>query len=506
MGHHELDQFAHQVVGHGQLLGPFVIGRRLHEVPVAHQPHHIVVHPNVRFENLAGAGIAHVRPEGVGDIRREPADGTVPGILGIPVRILLRIGGIFSHDRVGESRRLEGRLPLIDTRLHKRLPLVRHFAGHIKHNGLDRVGHFRIGILLFQTPTGDIAHRLGGVLGVIGEIYKTHREESDPIIVETGLHGIVRQLHHAVMDHRGDGAAGASSESATAPAATSAVARGGGVVGRQHPHFDVARKRLDGIKKTAARVHVPRVEPALGAELIHILGKEVRNLDDHGFVLAVGEHVEDLDDGGEIRLGDRDGDGIIGIGADAIAHIAEQDALAAHLPAHHPLPGGHARIGASGGGLLDCGHPEHVLAQLIRHNFVIQVVPDDVRPKEADFGHCLVGDDLVVGLDLFFVFALFPFISPAIHAGPASAASRLGEGVRCHQDDTRQHGDGEGSITQGANRIRKHLCFLLRGVSIEPNTPERSPSRIVRPLSVKDGRHDGPLRPNDFVLCFPALK
>ena len=74
MDDHELDQFTDQVVGHRKFLGAFVGGGALGEVPVAGQFHHVVIHPDIRFEDFPGAWIVHVWAERVLRSARDPAD------------------------------------------------------------------------------------------------------------------------------------------------------------------------------------------------------------------------------------------------------------------------------------------------------------------------------------------------------------------------------------------------------------------------------------------------
>ena len=69
------NQLTDEIIRHGQTLCAFIDRRRLHEIPVAHELLYIVIHANVRFENLAGARIAHMRAEGVLDAGRQPTNG-----------------------------------------------------------------------------------------------------------------------------------------------------------------------------------------------------------------------------------------------------------------------------------------------------------------------------------------------------------------------------------------------------------------------------------------------
>ena len=69
------NQLANEIVRHRKVLCAFIDRRRLHEIPIAYKLLHIVIHANVRFENLAGARIAHMRAEGVLDAGRQPTNG-----------------------------------------------------------------------------------------------------------------------------------------------------------------------------------------------------------------------------------------------------------------------------------------------------------------------------------------------------------------------------------------------------------------------------------------------
>ena len=62
MARYKPDQLSHQFIAEVQPLCSFVVGRRLDEVPVAHQPHHVVVPVDVAFHNFARAGVGNAGP------------------------------------------------------------------------------------------------------------------------------------------------------------------------------------------------------------------------------------------------------------------------------------------------------------------------------------------------------------------------------------------------------------------------------------------------------------
>ncbi len=61
----EFDQPTHHFVVELNAAGFGVDGRRLNEIPVVKQFHHVVVPPDVAFQYLARARVVNMRPEGV---------------------------------------------------------------------------------------------------------------------------------------------------------------------------------------------------------------------------------------------------------------------------------------------------------------------------------------------------------------------------------------------------------------------------------------------------------
>ncbi len=140
VGHHEADQLAHQVVGHRQLLRPLVAGRGLHEVPVADELDHVVEHPDVRLEDLAGPRVVDVRAEGVRDRGRQPANRRVARVLGVPVGVFLLGRRELADDRVLEAGGLERRLPALDAGGDSGPVLFGDGVVEVEHNRFFRFG------------------------------------------------------------------------------------------------------------------------------------------------------------------------------------------------------------------------------------------------------------------------------------------------------------------------------------------------------------------------------
>ena len=189
-----LHEFPHQIVGHRQRLRAGIERPGLREVPRPLEVHDVVVHLDVRLEDLARARVADVRPRGVLDRRRQPSHHRVPRVLRLPVRVVGR--RVLRDDGVAEARRLEGRLPLLDALLHVRHQLGRRRRIDVVDDRLDRLGHGGRGILLLEAPARDVA-ALRGAMFIDAVVHLPHREVADPIVVEAWLHRRLRQAHHA---------------------------------------------------------------------------------------------------------------------------------------------------------------------------------------------------------------------------------------------------------------------------------------------------------------------
>ena len=318
-------------------------------------------------------------------------------------------------------------MPIFDTGLDIGLPFLGRATADIKDDRLDRLRELCLGILLLQPPACDVANRFGRVVLVIGKVNEAHAEEPDARIVHARLHWIVRQLHHAVMDHGRDRAAPASTTTAERACAAGIVGTRRGVR-RQHARFNIRWEGLDLLDERATTIHVAGIERTLRAELVHLFGEQVRHFDHRFLVGAIRLDGKDLDDGCEVRSFDGLGDRIIRVGANGVTHITQEHFLAAHLPADNTFTGWHACIGRAGRRLRNRCNPQHVLVKGIEWNLVVQIVINLVDVKETSLGDGLVRDHFVVRLDGVFLLVLVVRVVrlPVTPSGPAARPSLSG--------------------------------------------------------------------------------
>ena len=191
-----------------------------------------------------------------------------------------------------------------------------------------------------------------------------------------------------------------------------APAAAGEAIGQDDLGLDVLGERLDLLDERPLRVGPGGVQSPLGAELGHV-GREQRGHVDHRcLVLAVGPDREDLDDG--LQRGGDHGvlDRVVGLGADGVIDVAEQDVLAADLPADDAVADRAAAVAVPGLGPLHLRDPEQVLAESLGRDLVKHLAVDPVDDEQAQVGLGLLGDDLVVGLDLGPLLPLGPWRRP----------------------------------------------------------------------------------------------
>ena len=124
-------------------------------------------------------------------------------------------------------------------------------------------------------------------------------------------------------------------------------------------------------------------EPPLGAELGQVGGQGRGHLDHRPLVLAVGLDRKDRDD--RLQRGRLHGvlDRVAHVGADLVLHVAQQDVIAALLPAHDAVAHRLAGIAVAGLRLLELGHPEHLLAQLLRRDLEEDLVVDPMDEEQT---------------------------------------------------------------------------------------------------------------------------
>ncbi len=187
VGRHEADQLTHQLVAELDAAGLRVHRRGLDEEPVPQEVHDVVVPLDVRLQDVSRPRIVDVRAGGVLRPRREIPDHRVAGILGMPLRIVLRRVG--RDDRVGESGLLEGHLPVLDALREIRAPLLGRGRVDVVDDRLDRLDEFAAGVGLgvggFEPPPDDVLALLGAlrVVAVVdlveGDVANALVEEED---------------------------------------------------------------------------------------------------------------------------------------------------------------------------------------------------------------------------------------------------------------------------------------------------------------------------------------
>ena len=145
------------------------------------------------------------------------------------------------------------------------------------------------------------------------------------------------------------------------------------------------------------RVHRVRAEPLARADLGDVGGEEPRDLD-HWVAVFERSDRERHDDGVVICGRHCLRDGCLGIGHDVVAHVAQVDLVAPHLPPHDAV---RKRLTAVAGAVDSSGNlrvPEEFFVQRFFRNFVEELFLDLMNGEDAFPGLGVLGDDLVVGL------------------------------------------------------------------------------------------------------------
>ena len=438
-------ELADEIVGHGQFLSALVVGRSLREIPIAHELENVVIDDDVRLEDFAGPRIMHVRTHGVLGGRGQPADGRVAGILGIPAGLLALAGGVLRQDRILEAGGFERRLPGLDALVNPRPPLLRHAAADVENDRLDRLGNLGVGILLLQPPAGDVAHVLDLMAVRIAVVLERDAEEPDAVVELAGGHQLLGQGHHAVMQQNGHRALAGIAAWSAAPAArrrrrrraVAAVAAARQLVGHQHFRLDILRKHFHGFDEGPLRIDARRVQPPLGAEFLDVRGEQIGHVDHGRLVLAPGLDGEGLDDRLERGGLDRVLDAVVAAGADAVLDVAQQNFFVAQLPAHHAVARCRAAVAEAGLRLFDLRDPQQLVAQRVERNLVENLVVEAVDQEEPLLSRGLVGDDLVIRLDLvllLLVLLVLGFVLRTVTASAAAAASLSIGRRRCKKE------------------------------------------------------------------------
>ena len=356
VGGHEADELAHHVLAELRAARVRVDGRRLHEEPVAEQPHHVVEPPDVGLEDLARAGVVDVRPVGVLDVRREVADDTVADVLGAPVGVVGR--RVFGADGVFEARRLEGHVPVRDAHLEPLAPLDRRRRVDVVDDRLDRLDELAAGVGLgvrgLQLPARDVAAALG-VLGRQAVVHLADGEVAHARVVAPRAHDGVGQQHHRVrhLDRQ--------------RARRAVGRRRAGGVGQHRADLDVAGERGRARQERALFVEpahlVALAHGRWQAEHGHVGREQVGRLDHRRGVAAGGAARLDLE-ARDHRLELGVAHGLVdrqAVGGDrGVADRAQQQVAALAVPAQRLR----ARLGAAVlealGGAADAAHDQHL--------------------------------------------------------------------------------------------------------------------------------------------------
>jgi hypothetical protein len=318
-------------------------------------------------------------------------------------------------------------------------------------------------ILLLQAPAGDV-DALGRALFVAAVIQLPHREVTHALVKQARRHGMLGQLHHAVMQHHG----GAAWPHASRVYRILGARRAGG---RSHPgvgvggfHFDIFRVRRNALDVRTARVHGGGVEPLARAQLEHIAGEQAGNFDDDGrlaaglfvlfnlrsrglggsflaagrfrravfgrgsffgrllvfgrlflslrvffifvFIFALAGLLAERgnrkthDDG--VVVGGLHGqrDGRFWIRHHFVIHFPEIDFVCIALPADHPLGHKLAAVPDALSGARNLRHEKKFPVQLGLGNLVVVLILDLMHGEQAGFRLGVFGDHLVIGLRL----------------------------------------------------------------------------------------------------------
>ncbi len=344
-------------------------------------------HDDVGGNDLAAAWVVDVRAHRVLGWTGRPSDDAIAGILGAPLRV---VGRIHREYRVREAGLLEGRLPILDTLLDVRAPLLGDLPAHVVDDRLDRIGNCRARVLLLESvpvdkgPRGDSMLVGAVVLELLAEV--THARVEEP-----PHHRFLGEKAHAVVDQTGvartplrPAAERAQDDpSRSAPATDRHERRDVDIVG-EGP--DVFEERSRGVYLTAPQTAGDR-------KLGRIAHVEARDVDDRCFLLSEGLNVEGLHDRGDVRRLDRDPDRAVLLGPDAVAHLAQEHLIALTLPPEDEVA--HRRAGvAAGRSASQGGDPQELPAQHCRGDFEEQLLGLPVDAEHALLRGEVLGDHL----------------------------------------------------------------------------------------------------------------
>ncbi len=273
VSHHELDQPAHQRIGERPHPGPGIEVPHLGEVPGPLEVHDVVVHVDVGLQDLARARVVHVRPGGVLDRGREPADDGVARVLRGPIRVLLRRRRVGGDDSAPEAGGLERRLPILDPLLHVRDEPGRCRRVNVVRDRFHRLGDRRRGVLLLQPPANDVLACLRPLLGA-RVVKLLQREVAGPLVEEPGHHLSIGELDHAPVHHH---ALARCRRWSSGDAGAASAARDRYREDRLDVH--VLRKRHHALDEGSCRVRITR-ERAAGSDFAGRRREQARHLYD----------------------------------------------------------------------------------------------------------------------------------------------------------------------------------------------------------------------------------
>src|SRR4051812_11343676 len=159
----------------------------LGEVPRLGQSQYVVPENRVRRDDLTTARIDNCRTHGVLPTAGRPTHDVIAHVFGVPAGIFHRTGGVTRDNGVAESRLLERLLPVFDSTLDVRTPLVRNLLAHVKDYWLYRFRNFRTGVAFFQPITLDErASYFPGLTSAV--IIERNGKVTDSVIREASAH------------------------------------------------------------------------------------------------------------------------------------------------------------------------------------------------------------------------------------------------------------------------------------------------------------------------------
>ena len=197
VGDDELEQPAREGIREREGPGARIELRRLREIPIAIEVHHVLENARRAVEDFTGARIADVRANGIFCRARQPADDRVADVFRRPIGI---IGGrVHCDDPVFEAGGFECGLPIVDRVADPRLPLFRCIGVDIVHDRLLWCAEtVRVGCAgALQTILGDVLAARGAAIGA--KVHETLSEKADAFVKATRHHRVFGKANDAPM-------------------------------------------------------------------------------------------------------------------------------------------------------------------------------------------------------------------------------------------------------------------------------------------------------------------